>query len=264
MSTERPRSDTPQHLLLTLLAAGAVVAAAWVAPPRRPSASPMDAMPPTVLWAWERPEDLRFIDPQTTGVAFLSKTILLRDGRTEIRPRRQPLLVPPGTKLLAVTRIESAAGVAARRDAASLQALAREIAATARQPNVLGVQIDYDARASERAFYAQLLRAVRADSPPTTALSITALASWCLGDNWLAELPVDEAVPMLFQMGPETTAIRLHLKSGGDFSTGPCLNSFGLALDEPFSHLPANRRHYLWNSKPWKQAATNLVAGAQQ
>ena len=64
-------------------------------------------IPNIVLWAWERPENLNFIDPDKIGVAFLARTIYLRGDRVVVRPRLQPLTVPDGTKLVAVTRIES-------------------------------------------------------------------------------------------------------------------------------------------------------------
>ena len=37
----------------------------------------MSAVPLLVLWAWERPEDLRFLDPIRVGVAFLAATVRL-------------------------------------------------------------------------------------------------------------------------------------------------------------------------------------------
>jgi hypothetical protein len=58
-------------------------------------------VPDVVLSAWERPEDLRFLTGQRTGVAFLEKTIeLSRTSNAEtisvqvvVRPRLQPLRV---------------------------------------------------------------------------------------------------------------------------------------------------------------------------
>src|SRR5438067_4809046 len=64
-------------------------------------------MPLKILWAWERPEDLRFLDPKEFGVAFLAQTIFLEHENVSPRPRRQPLDVPPGTYMIAVTRIET-------------------------------------------------------------------------------------------------------------------------------------------------------------
>src|SRR6266542_893708 len=63
--------------------------------------------PRTMLWAWERPEDLSFIDPREVGVAFLAKTLRLQGKQLLVRPRMQPLKVPPETMLMAVVRIET-------------------------------------------------------------------------------------------------------------------------------------------------------------
>lgn len=41
---------------------------------------PLPGFPKLILWAWERPEDLRFIVPGATGVAFLASTITIEDG----------------------------------------------------------------------------------------------------------------------------------------------------------------------------------------
>ncbi|HKX29107.1 MAG TPA: hypothetical protein VJ302_15540, partial [Blastocatellia bacterium] len=38
--------------------------------------------PRIVLWAWERPENLEFIDPGRIGVAFLARTIRLELNET--------------------------------------------------------------------------------------------------------------------------------------------------------------------------------------
>jgi uncharacterized heparinase superfamily protein len=70
--------------------------------------------PKLVLWAWERPEDLRFIDPNEIAVAYLAGTIGLRGGAVEAVPRLQPLRVPPKTRVSAVVRIESAASASTR------------------------------------------------------------------------------------------------------------------------------------------------------
>src|SRR5438876_2087978 len=64
-------------------------------------------MPPKILWAWERPEDLRFLDPKEFGVAFLAQTIFLENDRVIPSQRRQTLDISPGTYLIAVTRVET-------------------------------------------------------------------------------------------------------------------------------------------------------------
>src|SRR6185295_3469944 len=65
------------------------------------------SFPRVVLWAWERPEDLRFVDPKRVAVAFLAQTVVLKSDQVVFNPRHQPLEVAPETKLIAVTRIET-------------------------------------------------------------------------------------------------------------------------------------------------------------
>jgi len=112
------------------------------------------------------------------------------------------------------------------------------------------VQIDFDAGVSERDFYRKLLQRVRAELSPSVGLSITALASWCAGDNWIADLPVDEAVPMLFRMGVERPQFQRRLDSGQPFEVSICRNSAGVSTDEPVT-VPAVNRLYLFNPQPW-------------
>src|SRR5690349_21067969 len=64
-------------------------------------------MPKKILWAWEHPEDLRFLDTEKFGVAFLAQTLVLQQDEVVFRPRRQPLELPDNVYLIAVTRIET-------------------------------------------------------------------------------------------------------------------------------------------------------------
>src|ERR1700730_16006993 len=68
---------------------------------------PLPAFPRIVLWAGESPQRLDFLNPEVAGVAFLARTLVLRDGAIEVRTRLQPLRIAPGTALMAVVRIES-------------------------------------------------------------------------------------------------------------------------------------------------------------
>src|SRR6516164_2211302 len=58
-----------------------------------------------ILWAWEMPERLDFIDPGQIAVAYLDQTIYV-DKSVHTRPRVQPMQVSPGTEVVAVVRIE--------------------------------------------------------------------------------------------------------------------------------------------------------------
>ena len=66
---------------------------------------PVD-MPPLVLWAWDRDDDLSFIDIRDTAVAYLAATVILRGESVFLAPRYHPLAPPKGSRLVAVAHIE--------------------------------------------------------------------------------------------------------------------------------------------------------------
>lgn len=205
---------------------------------------PLPGLPRVMLWAWERPERMSFVDPRAAGVAFLAGTVEWRGGKVEARPRYQPLEVPPGTAMVAVVRLESWTG--AMPDTA---AVAAEVLRAAELPRVRAVQIDFDARRSERAWYAELLRRVRRGMKAEMPLTITALASWCGSDSWITELPVTDAVPMLFRMGAgEPREVR-------EFAAGVCRSSLGVSTDEPLYAAPHGRRVWVFHPRPWTPEA---------
>jgi hypothetical protein len=219
------------------------------------------SLPRNILWAWERPEHLDFIDPRETGVAYLARTIYLRGESAVVRPRLQPLDVPGGTTLIAVTRIESerSASAAPTLSPAQLTASAEAIAVLARAPGVAAIQIDFDATLSERDFYRALLSEVRRRLPARMPLTITALASWCTHDDWLTGLPVDEAIPMLFRMGVDQRQIDSFLRTRAQFRPQVCRTSAGVSTDEADPNLPSsNVRLYVFHPRAWtEQAARN-------
>src|ERR1700680_2061942 len=224
-----------------------------------------NALPNVILWAWERPEDLRKLDAHRIGVAFLASTVFLSGDTVALRPRLQPLRVPPGTPLVAVVRIESRLGAPATLSAAQRAQTVRAITGAGREPGIGALQVDFDATSSERAFYRELLEDLRAQLPARTALSITALASWCMGDDWIAGLPVDDAVPMLFRMGADRQRILDYLAEGRDFRPPVCRQSLGISTDEPLAHLPAGRRLYIFRPRAWTPAAVKeTLEGTQR
>jgi hypothetical protein len=204
-------------------------------------------LPPVIIWAWERPEKLDFIDTHRVGVAFLARTLRLQGDRVVARPRLQPLELAPGTKLIAVVRIETDHPTLSPTQ---LQKTADEIAELSSLSEISAVQIDFDATVSERSFYKALLHEV---NPRVPSLSITALASWCAGDNWLADLPIDEAVPMLFRMGVD--------KGLRQFDSPICRNAAGISTDEPITP-PAVDRLYIFNPNPWSRDSLNSALEA--
>jgi len=210
---------------------------------RRPDrGSRLAGFPKIVLWAWERPEDLRFIDPGEVGVAFLAATVYLRGAEVIVRPRLQPLQVSDGTALMAVVRVESD-----RPQSSALANTVEAVAQAGRLHRVSAVQVDFDARLSERPFYRRLLGDLRRRLPESQALSITALVSWCLDDDWLSGLPIDEAVPMLFRLGPGPHQ--------GEFRSPVCRGSVGISTDETVLPAPSGGRLYVFHPRAWSPEA---------
>jgi hypothetical protein len=226
-----------------LTVGGVFALVALSAAPRAPVAR--TSLPPLMLWAWERPSDLRDL-PGEAGVAFLALGVHLKTGTIALAPRRQKLLVTPGTPLLAVTRIDASPSELADLTDDEIRRLATSIAGTAALPRVRGVQIDFDATLSQRPLYRRLLHEVRRQLGPEAFVSMTALASWCLHDGWLDGLPVDEVVPMLFRMG-EGERVQQRIRAP------VCRGALGIALDEP---VPLSApRTYVFNNRPWSAAA---------
>jgi hypothetical protein len=213
-------------------------------------------LPRVVLWAWERPEDLRFINPQNTAVAFLADTIQLHGETVVSRPRLQSLLLPDGAHLVPVVRIEADQNAVLNRS--QIEQTATVISKTALLPRVMAVQVDFDATRSQRDFYRSVLVDLRRGLGSAAPISITALASWCMGDDWISALPINEAVPMLFRMGAGTNQVVGWLSSGRDFRAPICRGSLGVSTDEPWASLPNGRRLYVFHNRPWTEK-TELV-----
>ncbi len=215
-----------------------------------------NSFPQTILWAWERPEDLEFLDARQFAVAFLAQTLVLTGDDVLFQPRHQPLKVRPEVKLMAVTRIESrkTTGTPAALSQTQKERLVELILRTLELKNVSAVQVDFDAATSEREFYRALLHELRQKLPDQIPLSMTALASFCVGDRWLNDLPVDEAVPMIFRMGTDDKTIKSFLARGNDFREPLCRRSYGIAVDEPVEiNFKGSRRQYIFNVRAWRE-----------
>jgi hypothetical protein len=216
------------------------------------------AMPQTVVWAWEEPENLSSAPPQSVGVAYLHETIFLpgatgsaRENTLAILPRHQPLIVAPGAAVMAVVRLIAMPGF---HDTPALRAqTASALARVARQPGLRAFQVDFDATQSQRAFYAAVLASLRAQMPARMPLSITALVSWCQAApgprDWLSNLPVSEAVPMFFRMGG--SSLSGQSKSGYLIREPLCRGSIGISTDESWPPLNRGARIYLFAPHPW-------------
>ena len=89
---------------------------------------------------------------------------------------------------------------------------------------------------------------------------MTSLASWCTGDAWFNDFPVDEAVPMVFQMGADSDKIRNYLSNGNDWKEPLCRGSYGISLDEGrFDGMKDGRRTYFFKNSSWRAGDLSAI-----
>lgn len=208
------------------------------------------AAPSPVIWAWERPEDLRFAGPGAT-VAVLAGSVTLSGDDVLVQPRLQPAKVLDlqriaGVVHLEIDRMRPLPWTYAQRTHTSASVLA-----LLNNPRFAEVQIDFEVPASKRFVLLDLLADVRAGLPAGKHLSMTALASWCDTETWIDAAPVDEIVPMLFRMGAAGEPLKRRLAGGGDFHGRRCQDSIGIATDTLPEHVPSGRRIWMFNPRAW-------------
>jgi hypothetical protein len=205
-----------------------------------------------ILWAWERPEDLRFAPD--AEVALQVGFVEIAGDNVRARGRRFPLTaVRPPETLLVHVQIDHG------RPLAWTPALRARVAAAVRHYASAmpagRVQLDFEVRESERPVLLDVLRDLRRALPSGTLLSMTALASWCMYEDWLSDAPVDEIVPMLFRMQKGGEAIAKTLAEGGDFRHPRCRAALAISTDSPILRAPPGRRVYLFNPRSWTSDA---------
>jgi hypothetical protein len=230
------------------------------------SSAPLGSDRPHVwLWAWHRAENLANIDKRKVGVAFLAQTLTVAGSKVLVEPRYQPLVVPDGTSMMAVTRIQIRRGETPLFSQEQLDKIVKLICLTM-TPDVMAVQIDFDARQNERLFYRRLLASLRSSLPVPKRISMTALASWSTFDNWLVGAPVDEKVPMFFSMGGDKSRMIDFLKEGRTVLPS-FQNSVGVSVDDMDTArsvlgaeaFKAADNVYFFTRKPWNGQAIDCA-----
>lgn len=223
-------------------------------PMQQPRPHPaLQHLPSHMLWAWERREDLRWL-PADVGVAYVATAIELEGSGVHTMPRAHALQLRPETVVVPVVHVDASWRNPPVLHAAQQAAVVNQVLAVAarhRDPGQAGVvQLDFEVRQSQRAFLRAVVQDIRRQLPAETALSITALASWCAGDYWLHDLPADEIVPMAFRMGRDDARLRTQLNHGGGFTRPRCQSAVGTATDEPPVQVRAPR-HYHFSPTAW-------------
>jgi hypothetical protein len=210
--------------------------------------SRMASLPRTALWVWDRREDLRRADPGRFAIAFLDQTLTVGLS-IDRQPRHNAIAYPAAAKRIAVVRIETTRF--AVLDEEARRQIVAAILESAAIPGISALQVDFDATQSQRRFYRNILFDLRRQMPADLPLSITALASWCSWDDWIGDLPVDEAVPMFFRMEPDRTRAPSSLD---DFKIREplCRSSVGVSTTEPWPSAMAHKRIYVFPDRGWR------------
>jgi hypothetical protein len=141
-------------------------------------------------------------------VAVVDRHIWLAGDKVLVRPGARPRALARATAVTPVVHVEidplhPPAGL---RQAEPLVLDAMRSAARASTSG--WVQLDLEARPSQRVDYRDLVRQIRAALPHEVKLSVTALAWWCRSGAWLDGLAADEVVPMFFRMGRDNAPLR--------------------------------------------------------
>lgn len=217
--------------------------------------------PKITIWSWDYPQDLTFVRPQTADIAYYAGTAYLRGANVFFRPRTKELKVADGVHVYPVLRIESDGR--ARPDTALYEQIVPLVSELQSRHKADKIQIDFDARQSERPFYSELLKNLSKSLGHKAKLEITALASWCTvgcgENNWLdqcisGDLRCEPPVLMLFSMGPGSDAVLPKLNRSK-------ISSIGLSVAEhrtnrlvrKLGYLKAAGRIFVFNPRPWTE-----------
>jgi hypothetical protein len=214
--------------------------------------------PNTWLWVWDRPQALTE-PPAGIGIAYLHATVRLSGTRARWQLRQWPLRLPWGSISMPVVHVSLDNLTPAGVDEAQQQAIVRAVQHAAERSHSGWVQLDFEARPSQRAAYRAVLDALqplRRGTPqqPAVRLSVTALASWCFADRWLPVDRVDEIVPMYFRMGRDTAEIRQQLQAHGQPPAPECRHAAGWLHGEAALPLRDRPRRYVFHPGRWRSA----------
>lgn len=253
-ASQRLPSPVARVVALMGLSILSIVLSASTMPERaRPMHPALAALPSRMAWAWERDEDLRWL-PADAGVAYVAASVWLEGDTARIRPRGNRLQVRASTMLVPIVHVDASMRSPADLTDAQRDAVVAQLVRAARDSESHVVQLDFEARLSQRAFLMDVIRHARAALPADHALSMTALASWCGGDAWLQNLPVDEVVPMAFRMASGSALWRARLGEQRAFTAARCRDAIGTSTDEPLPGLQAPRR-YVFSPAPWTSSS---------
>lgn len=219
------------------------------------AASVSAAAPAPVAWLWDGAVLPAW---STAEAAVLQRHILLTGATALTRPRRHWPLMPARTHVTPVVHVEVSTVNPPQDLDTRANAIVRAMLEAAQASTSGWVQLDLEAKPSQRVFYRALVARVRAELPPQVLLSVTALAWWCRAPAWLDGLAADEVVPMFFRMGRDSASLRHIIASTPDVLHASCRSgAAGFSPQEPFAAAVAARyrKTYWFDRHAWKRSA---------
>jgi hypothetical protein len=212
-------------------------------------------MPPeATAWLWKD----AVVPAWSRGtVAVVDRHIWLAGDKVLVRPGARPRQLAAETRVIPVVHVEIDALRAPSGLQAAQPAVLDAMAKAARASTSGWVQLDLEARPSQREEYRTLVRRIHDTLPHGIRLSVTALAWWCRAPPWLDGLAADEVVPMFFRMGRDNAALRGIVASRPQLLHPACRSgSAGFSRQEPFAPAVTARyrRTYWFDEKGWRNA----------
>lgn len=220
---------------------------------------PIPSLPPqppagAIAWLWRDAPVPAF---SHATVAVVDRHVWLAGDKVLVRPGARPQRLARAARVIPVVHVEidplhPPAGLAAARDT-----VLAAMHSAARASTSGWVQLDLEARPSQRADYRDLVHRIRAALPDGMRLSVTALGWWCRAPAWLDGLEADEVVPMFFRMGRDDQALRAIVTAGPGLLHPLCrAGSAGFSRQEAFPPFVAARyrRTFWFDERGWRDS----------
>lgn len=204
-----------------------------------------------IAWVWD---ESAVPDWSMQHVAVVVQHILLREQAVLQRPRASSPYLEPNTRVTPVVHVQISSQRPPDDITQSRALILKAMQYAARMSTSGWVQLDMEARPSQRIFFQALVREIRATLPAEMKLSVTALAWWCRSDQWINDLAADEIVPMFFRMGKDATAMRAMLEANPERLHPKCRAGVaGFSPQESFSADILNRyaKTYWFDNQRW-------------
>ena len=212
------------------------------------------APPDAIAWLWKDAAVPAF---SRAAVAVVDRHVWLAGDKVLVRPGARPRALEPGTRVIPVVHVE----IDALRPPTGLNAaratIVKAVHSAARASTSGWVQLDLEARPSQRGDYRALVAEVRAGLPRDVRFSVTALGWWCRSPAWLDGLAADEVVPMFFRMGRDRHALRAVVAERPQLLHPLCrAGSAGFSRQEAFGQATTARyrRTYWFDERGWKDS----------